>query len=77
MYLAPCSLYPAGKNTTNQNALLSDLYEKAYGSSLGKALKGKCGDRLHYALSALLQTKATVLQLLQLCNLVTCNLATL
>jgi len=46
-----------GKNTTNQNALMAQLYEKKYEQSLSKALKGKCGDRLHYALAALLLTK--------------------
>jgi len=46
-----------GSNTTNQNQMVAKLYEKTYGESLTKALKGKCGDRLHYALNALLLTK--------------------
>ena len=46
-----------GSNTTSQNALVAQLYEKAYSVSLSKDLKGKCGDRLHYALDALLLTK--------------------
>ena len=47
-----------GKNTTNQNVLVSQLFEKKYDVSLAKKLKGKCGDRLYYALNALLMTKS-------------------
>ena len=43
-----------GSNNLPQNQLVAALYEKTYGESLPKALKGKCGDRLHYALNALL-----------------------
>ena len=43
-----------GANTTKQNALVAQLYEKEHGESLSRALKEKCGDRLHYALAALL-----------------------
>ena len=46
-----------GANTTSQNALVAQLYEKEYAESLSKALEGKCGERLHYALTALLLTK--------------------
>ena len=50
-----------GANSTAQNGALALVYEKAYEESLGKALKAKCGDRLHYALTALLLTKADFL----------------
>eukprot|EP00322_Chrysochromulina_rotalis_P026845 CAMPEP_0115866008 /NCGR_PEP_ID=MMETSP0287-20121206/20027_1 /TAXON_ID=412157 /ORGANISM="Chrysochromulina rotalis, Strain UIO044" /LENGTH=1093 /DNA_ID=CAMNT_0003320561 /DNA_START=29 /DNA_END=3309 /DNA_ORIENTATION=- len=46
-----------GKNTTAQNQLVAQLFEKQYEVSLAKRLKGKCGDRLYYALNALLLTK--------------------
>jgi len=47
-----------GKNTTNQNQLVAQLFEKKYEASLAKSLKGKCGDKLFYALNALLMTKS-------------------
>ena len=47
-----------GKNTTNQNQLVCQLYEKKFEASLAKSLKGKCGDRLFDALNALLMTKS-------------------
>ena len=50
-----------GKNTTAQNQLVAQEYEKAHSESLAKALKGKCGDRLFYALNALLLTKPNFL----------------
>ena len=50
-----------GKNTVPQNQLVAQLYEKRYELSLAKALKGKCGDRLHYALVALTLPKADFL----------------
>ncbi len=43
--------------TRTLGAPRTQLYEKTYGESLSKALKGKCGDRLHYALTALLVDK--------------------
>ena len=46
-----------GTNTTNQNQLMAQLYEKTFGESLVKGLKGKCGPRLFDALRALLMTK--------------------
>lgn len=47
-----------GKNTIDQNQLVAQLFEKTYEVSLAKKLKGKCGDRLFYALNALLMPKA-------------------
>ena len=46
-----------GKNTTNQNQLVAQMYEKKFETSLAKALKGKCGERLFDALNALLMPK--------------------
>ena len=46
-----------GANTTPQNQLVAQLYEKEYGESLASNLQDKCGARLHYALNALLLTK--------------------
>ena len=46
-----------GANTTNQNQLVAQLYEKEHGVSLAHDLKDKCGPRLFYALNALLLTK--------------------
>ena len=50
-----------GANTTAQNQLVAQLYEKEHGASLARELKGKCGERLYYALNALLLTKADFL----------------
>ena len=50
-----------GKNSTAQNVALANEYEKAHHESLRKALEGKCGDRLHYALCALLLGKSDFL----------------
>ena len=46
-----------GGNSARQNQKVAALYEKTYGASLGKALKGQCGPRLHDALCALLMPK--------------------
>eukprot|EP00900_Chrysochromulina_parva_P010576 jgi/Chrpa1/1951/Chrysochromulina_OHIO_Genome00013467-RA len=46
-----------GKNTTNQNQLVAQMYEKKFETSLTKALKGKCGERLFDALHALIMPK--------------------
>ena len=47
-----------GGNSARQNQKVAALYEKTYGSSLAKALKGQCGERLYDALCALLMPKA-------------------
>ena len=46
-----------GGNSLAQNQRVATLYENTYNESLSKALKGKCGDRLHYCLAALLLPK--------------------
>ena len=46
-----------GANTTAQNQLVAQGFEKEYGESLASNLKDKCGERLFYALNALLLTK--------------------
>ena len=46
-----------GANTLAQNQRVATLYENAYNESLAHALKGKCGDRLHYCLVGLLLPK--------------------
>lgn len=50
-----------GANSTPQNQLVAQLYEKEHGESLASNLKDKCGERLFYALKALLLTKADFL----------------
>jgi hypothetical protein len=50
-----------GANTTPQNQLVAQLFEKEHGESLASNLKDKCGERLFYALNALLLTKADFL----------------
>jgi hypothetical protein len=50
-----------GANSTAQNALCAQLYEKEYSESLAHALKGKCGDKLFYCLNGLLLTKPNFL----------------
>ena len=47
-----------GGNSTAMNQRVALLYENKFNESLSHALKGKCGDRLHACLNALLLTKA-------------------
>ena len=41
-------------NSQAQNARLAEIYENEFDESLGRALDGKCGPKLHLCLTALL-----------------------
>ena len=45
-------------NSVAQNMLLAKTYENKYEISLGKHLKGKCGDKFFMCLSSLLIPKS-------------------